>query len=138
MIIADTSVIYALVDAADNWHERVRVWYESAEPAFATTPLVLAEADHLIAARAGAAARDAWRRDLTAGAYEVHWWDSATADAVARAIAHADLGIDLTDTSLAALADRLQITEIATLDQRHFRALRTPRGGAYRLLPMDA
>lgn len=138
MIVVDTSVIYALVDRADAWHEAVADWYRTADPDLATTPLVLAEVDHLVAARAGAAARTAWRRDIVAGAYAVHWWASAPQDTVALAEQYADLGVDLTAASLAVLAGRLGTVQVATLDQRHFRALRPQQGGkAFRLLPTD-
>jgi hypothetical protein len=37
-----------------------------------------------------------------------------------------------------ALAQRLQTINIATLDERHFRAVRPPAAGkAFRLLPME-
>lgn len=138
MIVVDTSVVYALIDRADAWHQAVADWYRAEQPDLATTPLVVAEADHLIAARAGTAACSAWRQDLRSGAYAVHWWSSAVEDAVAVAERHPDLGVDLTDASLAVLAGRLDTTEIATLDQRHFRVLTSPRGGqAFRLHPMD-
>lgn len=139
MIVVDTSVVYALIDRADAWHKAVADWYRAEQPDLATTPLVLAEADHLIAARAGTAACAAWRQDLRNGAYAVHWWHSAVEDAVALAEQYPDLGVDLTAASLAVLAGRLGTIDIATLDERHFRVLTSPRGGrAFRLLPMDA
>ena len=138
MIVADTSVVYALLDEADSWHERVVAWYHSVATRFAITPLVVAEVDHL-APRAGERARDAWRRDLRAGAYEVMWWGHAEETAVDVAEAYRDLGVDLTDASLVALSERLQTTDIATLDERHFRSMRPLSGSdAFRLLPMDA
>lgn len=139
MIVVDSSVVYALLDRADVRHEQVAGWWRSADPHFATTPLILAEVDHLATARAGSAACDAWRRDLVAGAYAVRWWDGAAAEIAALARTYDDLGIGLADASLVALAGRLGTLEIATLDQRHFRVLRPLRGGpAFRLLPDDA
>jgi hypothetical protein len=48
--------------------------------------------------------------------------------------------IGLTDASLVVLAERLGTTDIATLDERHFRTLRPLAGGvdAFRLLPADS
>jgi predicted nucleic acid-binding protein len=138
VIIIDTSVIYALVDRADSWHTRVAEWYRATEPDLATTPLVLAEVDQLVAARLGRSAQAAWRRDVTGGAYTIHWWSGAPGDAVTLAERYADLEIDLTDASLAVLAARLETTQIATLDERHFRALHPHNDAeAFRLLPMD-
>jgi predicted nucleic acid-binding protein len=48
-------------------------------------------------------------------------------------------GLGLADASLVAIAGRLGTAEIATLDERHFRALRPLTGEpAFRLLPADA
>lgn len=139
MIIVDTSVIYALLDRADSWHERVVDWYRSALPELATTPLILAEVDHLAHARAGERAQAAWRHDLGNGAYLVEWWGSATAEAVDIADRYADLRLGLADASLVALARRLETNRIATLDERHFRTVRPlTRDAAFTLLPIDA
>jgi uncharacterized protein len=138
VIVVDTSVIYALLDAADREHATVRRWYEATDTPLATTPLVVAEVDHLAGARAGTRAQRAWRADLAGGAYAVEWWDSAPRDLVEIAAQYGDLDVGLTDASLVALAHRLGTLAIATLDHRHFRAMR-PLGGepAFRLLPGD-
>ena len=50
----------------------------------------------------------------------------------------ADAGLGLTDASLVVLAQRLGTADIATLDERHFRAVRPLAGGdTFRLLPAD-
>jgi predicted nucleic acid-binding protein len=52
---------------------------------------------------------------------------------------YADSGLGLADASLIALAERLGTTDIATLDERHFRAARPLAAGeTFRLLPADA
>jgi predicted nucleic acid-binding protein len=52
---------------------------------------------------------------------------------------HADGALGLADASLVVLAQRLDTIRIATLDERHFRAIRPLTGGeAFRLLPRDA
>ena len=73
MIIVDTSVIYALLDRRDANHEAAAEWYLRETPPLATTPLVLAEVDHLAAARAGRSAQRAWQADVAGGAYDVVW-----------------------------------------------------------------
>jgi hypothetical protein len=138
VIVADTSVVYALLDRRDHWHERVASWYRRDLPELATTPLVLAEIDHLAGARAGPTARAAWRRDLAAGVYAVEWWPSAGSDSAEIATIYDDAGVSLTDASLVALAARLETIDVATLDERHFRLMRPLAAGvAFRLLPID-
>jgi predicted nucleic acid-binding protein len=138
-MIADASIIFALLNRRDQHHEQARAWFELARPSFATTPLVIAEVDFLAGRRGGIAMRAAFHGDVRAGAYSIQWWEGAAAQAAEIADGYADLGVSLADASLVALADRLRTIEIATFDERHFRALRPPSGGAaFRLLPGDA
>ena len=138
MIVLDTSVIYALLDAADGRHHQAVAWYSGLTRELVTTPLVLAEADHLAATRGGPVALRALRADIRAGAYLVDWWPSAAREAAQVADRYADLGIGLTDASLVVLAARVGSTDIATFDERHFRAIVPLRGApAFRLLPLD-
>lgn len=139
MIVIDSSVIYAVLDRNDRNHQMAADWYLGSLPALATTPLILAEVDHLAGARAGHAAQQAWRRDLDAGVYDVTWWADATRQSVRIAEQYGDLRVGLADASLVALAARLGVVEIATFDERHFRVMRPEKGGeTFRLLPADA
>lgn len=139
MIVIDTSVIYALLDRRDSNHERAAAWYLATRPALATTPLVLAEVDHLAGTRAGSVAQEAWRQDLANGVYDVLWWPGAAAAAVEVAARYADLEVGLTDASLVTVAARVETSNIATFDERHFRAMAPlSGGGSFRLLPQDA
>ncbi len=138
MIVVDTSVVVAYMNAADDHHATVAGWLDGADDDLATTPLIVAEADHLVGARGGSMARRALHRDLAAGAYLVEWWPGAIATVVKIAQRYADTGLALADASLVALAERVGTIEIATLDERHFRAVRPLAGGkAFRLLPAD-
>jgi len=138
VIIVDTSAILAFMNSADTHHVPVRDWLAAEEDDLATTPLIVAEADHLVAARGGRAALRALRADLGAGAYLVEWWPGATVATVRVAEQYADNDLGLADASLVVLAERLQTVQIATLDERHFRAVRPLAGGAaFRLLPHD-
>jgi len=139
MIVLDTSVIYALLDAADSRHRQAVAWYEVLDEELVTTPLVLAEADHLATTRGGDRAVRAFRADVRAGAYLVEWWPTAAREAAELADLYTDLGIGLTDASLVVLAARLRSVDVATFDERHFRAVR-PLGvaDAFRLQPLDA
>jgi len=139
VIVVDSSFVVALLDRRDVNHERAAAWYAGAHDELSTTPLVLAEVDYLAATRAGAAARDAFRRDVAAGAYSAYWWPGAAAEAVELAERYRELELSLTDASLVALAARLPTARVATFDERHFRTVR-PLAGAkmFTLLPLDA
>jgi uncharacterized protein len=139
VIVVDTSVIVAYMNSADDAHGVVASWFDDVDDDLATTPLIVAEVDHLVGVRGTPAALTALRSDLAAGAYLVEWWPGAIASAVNVAERYSDMGLGLADASLVALAGRLETTEVATLDERHFRAVRPLVGGkAFRLLPADA
>jgi predicted nucleic acid-binding protein len=139
LIVIDTSVVLAFMDGRDTNHELVRAWIDTVREELVTTPLVVAELDHLVSRQGGGRAAAALREDLRDGAYQVEWWPAAIHEAIAAAEQHHSMGLGLTDASLVALAARLQTTTIATLDERHFRALEPVSGtGAFTLLPMDA
>jgi uncharacterized protein len=139
VIVVDTSVIVAYMNAVDDAHEHVATWLDNVDDDLATTPLIVAEVDHLVGARGTPAALSALRSDLAAGAYLVEWWPGAIASTVQVAERYADTHLGLADASLVALAERLGTIEIATLDERHFRAGRPLAGAkAFRLLPADA
>jgi predicted nucleic acid-binding protein len=139
VIVVDTSFAYALLDDRDAGHAAARSWYEQPHRDLLTTPLVLAEVDHLAEARLGRAARSAFLDDVDSGGYTVAWWSSAAAESTRIAQRYLDLGVSLTDASLVALAARLETTSIATFDERHFRAVEPLSGGpAFTLLPADA
>ncbi len=138
MIVVDTSAIIAYMNSADRDHGDVAEWLGAEPDDLTTTPLIVAEADHLARARGGASATKGLRADLVAGAYIVDWWPEALAASVRVAERYADTGLDLADASLVVLAQRCETVAIATLDERHFRAVRPlAGGGAFRLLPRD-
>ena len=138
MIVVDTSAILAYMNSGDSHHGEVSAWLEAESDELVTTPLIVAEADHLVSARGGAAASSALRADLVAGAYLVEWWAEALTASVGIAERYADNGLGLADASLVALAERVGTISIATLDERHFRVVAPSGGGqAFRLLPRD-
>jgi predicted nucleic acid-binding protein len=139
VIVVDTSAIVAYMNANDDHHSTVSAWLAEVDDDLVTTPLIVAEVDHLVATRGGAAALSALWDDLVAGAYLVEWWPAAITASARIAKKYADNGLSLADASLVALAERAATTDIATLDERHFRALRPLAAGAsFRLLPTDA
>jgi predicted nucleic acid-binding protein len=139
LIVLDTSVVLALMDQHDGRHELVREWMESVRDELCTTPLVLAELDYLVPKQGGPAAARALHEDFRDGAYTVEWWRSALHETIEVAHLYESIGLGLTDASLIALAGRLDTARIATLDERHFRAVRPlgDQAGSFMLLPAD-
>lgn len=136
MIVVDTSIVLAFMNRADAAHGPAREWMATVEDDLVTTPLAIAEMDHLVTRHGGPAAAEALYADLAAGAYQVEWWRDAMRETIEVARTHAPTGLGLTDASLVALAARLRTTLVATLDARHFRTVRPLTGEpAFTLLP---
>ena len=134
-VVLDTAFVLALYDGGDRNHRRAVEWSNLVDEDLITTPLAVAEMDHLVEQRGGeAAARTLWD-DFDAGAYGVRWWADALSETIAIARRHPWIG--LADSSLVALAGLLRTNRIVTFDD-HFRSLTTPRGEPFVVLPADA
>lgn len=67
----------------------------------------------------------------------MEWWPQALLETVE--VAEKYPGIGLADASLLVLASRLATTRVATLDERHFRAVVPLTGeAAFTFLPVDS
>lgn len=138
MILLDTSGLLANYDRRDRRHaDAVRTLMMPQRRIL--SPFVLAELDYLVAKIAGQDAAMIVLDDVAREAYELVPF-TATDVATARgAIAqYADLHLGLADASILVLAERFRCTDVLTLDERHFRAVRTSRGDSFRLLPSDS
>ncbi len=136
MIVADSSAIIALLDK-DDGHHAVLVREFAREPSRWILPwAVLPEVDYVAHRRLGARVEQKFLRDIAAGIYSVEWGNGADlARAAAIEAAHKDLGLGLVDAVVMAIAERLSADAIATLDLRHFAAVRFKR--ALKLYPRD-
>ena len=139
MTILDTSVVVAFMDRNEPTHLKVADWLDSQTDRLVTTPLALAEMDHLLDRGGGHVATQALWANVEGGVWEVRWWATAVAETLAVARANASLRLGLTDCSLMALAAHSATTRIATLDERHFRAVHPLTGEPwFTVLPADA
>jgi len=74
--------------------------------------------------------------DLAAGELVVEPVEPADLVRIAELVArYGDLPLGTVDASIVAAAERLGVAEVATLDRRHFRAVRPAHVEAFELLP---
>jgi len=139
MILVDTSGLLSALDASEPQHARSARALIDADPPRLLSPFVLAELDYLLATRVSSAAAIALLREVARGAYQLEpMTNSDIGEAVAVLERHADLELGLADASLVVLAQRHGASDILTLDERHFRALRGPGRQPFRIFPADA
>jgi uncharacterized protein len=97
---------------------------------------LIAETAYLIGRQLGARAEAAFFRAVAAGEIQVEPIAPADPRRIADLIeTYADLGLGGTDASLVAVAERLKLTTIATLDRRHFGVVRPSHADAFELVP---
>ena len=137
-MILDTSLLLAAFVPDQRMHEACAQALAVTRPLI-VSPLVLAELDYLTTQIAGVGAELTLLEELCSGAYELATFGLDDLTQARHVIArYRDLSVGLTDASLIVLADRYGIETIGTLDERHFRVVRSLRGRPLRLLPADA
>jgi len=134
LAVVDTGPLYAVVDEDDADHARCREALEAAGHRLIVPALVIAEATYLVGTRLGSAVEARFLAGLAGMHVEAPTPDDWTriADLVAE---YGDFPRGGTDASIVALAERLDIELVITLDDRHFRAVRPKHRPAFRLLP---
>jgi hypothetical protein len=138
LIVVDTSGLFAALDADSRAHQPARAVLAAERDPPLLSPFVLAELDYLITARLGPGMALGLLEDVAAGAYALASFAASEVGAVTTVLRrYRDLALGLTDASLVVLAERHGTERVLTLDERHFRALRTATGRPFTLLPAD-
>jgi len=137
-LILDTGPLYASLDRSDADHVSCRRLIEDAgEPLVIPAP-VLVEVDYWIRSRLHAGVLTALLDDVIAGAYFVDGLQPEDYRRVRELCdRYADADIGFVDACVLAVVERWNEPKLATLDERHFRALRPRHVEALRLLPLD-
>lgn len=136
MILLDSSGLLAAIDSHERDHRAAVAALEAAEPPLLLSPFVLAELDYFLATRVGSSAEIALLEEVTAGVYQLEKFDRADVDAALKLVRrYQSIDLGLADASIVVLADRHDVSDVLTLDERHFRTVRRSTGQAFRLLP---
>jgi predicted nucleic acid-binding protein len=136
-VICDTSGLIAALAADQPLSEECVSAMEAARD-LVISPLVLTELDHLVGRRHGQHLAIAVMRELSSGGYNIAEFGASELALAAEVMTtYADLRLGLVDASLVVLAKRFNTNEILTLDQRHFRVVRSLSGRHFKLLPFD-
>lgn len=135
-VIVDTSVLYALVDRADATHARARDALAREIEAIVVPQVTLPEVGYLIGSRLGHRAEAGFVRHLAASDWRLEpVTDADLARAVEVMDRYADARLGVVDASIVAIAERLGVERIHTLDHRHFGLVRPRHIEAFTLQP---
>jgi predicted nucleic acid-binding protein len=134
-VVLDAGPIVAAVNEGDINHRRCVPLMTNGEDFVIPSP-VLVEVDYWLVKLVGPQGWADFVQDLVSGAYRVvHPSEADLARAAELELAYADLRLGLVDASTIALAERFNVTRIATLDHRHFSVVRPRHCPHFTLLP---
>jgi predicted nucleic acid-binding protein len=139
VIVCDTGPLVAAAFSKDpDYHRCVELFtgLHLANRQMVLPAPIVAEVGYLLAAKAGARAEALFLRSLGDGdlvTVELTPADyTRMADLVEQ---YADLPLGTSDAAVIALAERMDVDEVATLDHRHFTVVRPRHVRAFTLLP---
>ncbi|GAA1501576.1 type II toxin-antitoxin system VapC family toxin [Nocardioides humi] len=139
MIICDTGPIFAAADRRDADHHACVELFAGLHLAGRRLLLpqtVMAEVGYMLEVKVGTFAEVAFLDSVANGSFELVALTQSDIARVAELVSrYDDLPLGTTDASAIALAERLGVDEIATLDHRHFRVVRPSHVQAFTLLP---
>lgn len=138
-LIADSGALYALYDADDQHHLRVRSVLRGYRGPIVVPTAILAELDYLLREFLGIEAELDFLESLQNGAFLLEPFTSSDLERCRELLAqYRDLDLGLADTAVIATAERLETGRILTVDERHFRAIVSKKGQPFSLFPADA
>lgn len=139
MILVDTGPLVAAGNRRDEYHARcVRTLATVRRPRLVPATVV-AETGYLLERAAGPAVEAEFLRLFSSSYLTLVDLTANDLDRAAELIEqYADFPLGTTDATIVAVSERLKITTIATLDTRHFSAVRPAHVDLFALLPEQA
>jgi uncharacterized protein len=136
VIVVDTGVLLAAVSSTDRHHRESAELLVEHAGSLVTPAMVIAETAWMIESIVGPTAEAAFVASAANGELGVQDLEADDYRRCAELIEHyADLGLGLVDASVVAVAERLGVTVLATLNRRDFTVVRPRHCEAFELLP---
>jgi predicted nucleic acid-binding protein len=128
--------LYAYIDGDDAYHAASLELLETHPGPLIVPTLVLTEVAYLVSTRLGWQPEVRLLGDVAAGNFTLEPVHSSDLVRMAELVArYHDLPLGTVDASVVAAAERLNVTDIATVDRRHFTVVRPAHADAFELLP---
>ena len=135
-ILVDTGPLFALADRSDQDHQRVTRFFQDTRELLVVPVTVVPEVAHLLNVRLGSGAVRAFTHSLAQGELRVEGITHADFRRIDELLTqYADSRLDLVDSSVIAVAERLDIVQVLTLDWRDFSIVRPRHCPALDILP---
>ncbi|MBI4321741.1 MAG: PIN domain-containing protein [Chloroflexi bacterium] len=137
-VIVDTGPLYALVDVSDSHHDEIAEFVANTNQVLVVPVVVLPEVSYLIGKHLSTDVEVRLLRSIVAGEGGLRLEGLAKTD-LARAAdlvaQYADARVGFVDAAIVAIAERLNIRDVLTVDRRHFTMFRPSHCGAFNIVP---
>jgi predicted nucleic acid-binding protein len=136
MLLCDTGVLLAAGNVKDQAHGAcLELLRRSEGPLLIPSP-VMGEMGYLLQSRVGPRAEVTFLKSFGGNGFRVAELEDGDIRRMAELVeSYLDLPLGIVDAAVVAIAERLALTEIATLDHRHFSVVRPRHVRAFSLLP---
>lgn len=137
MLLCDTGVLLAAGNVKDEHHHAcLKLLRQAGGPLLVPSP-VMGEVGYLLESRVGPPqAEVTFLKSFGGNGFHVAELEDEDLPRMAELVErYIDLPLGLVDAAVIAIAERLGLSEVATVDQRHFRVVRPRHVEAFRLLP---
>jgi predicted nucleic acid-binding protein len=125
-----------MANEQDRHHARCVEWFDSAQGPLLLPAPILTEVCYLLERERGAAVEAAFLRSVRDEIFTLVAITHGDLDRMAQLVeTYASLPLGAADASVIAVAERLKLAEVATLDRRHFTVVRPSHVNALTLLP---
>jgi predicted nucleic acid-binding protein len=134
--LIDTGPIVAAASQRDQQHAACLAALNALQESPLITPLVLMEVCYFLSTRATAAAEAAFLRSVAVGTFELIALTPVDLQRSAELVErYSNLPLGAADASIIAVAERLDVRQILTLDRAHFSIVRPRHIAVFDLLP---
>jgi len=134
--LLDSGFLYATIDTSDTHHAAVKTATERIRGAVLLPIPAITETAHFLAKNKGLDSLAKFLTDLPASSIDLI---APTAEDYIRSAEiltkYNDANIDFVDVLIVAMAERLNVTKILTVDRRHFSIFRPTHCESFEILP---
>jgi len=136
VVVVDTGPLVAVVDIDDAHHLSCTDWFDLSSDTFVVPAPVIVEVCWLLGRRVGPAAEAAFLAALSGGDPAIEELTPADYERAGTLVAsYHDLDLGFVDASVVAVAERLRVETVATINHRDFRVVRPAHTKAFTLVP---
>jgi uncharacterized protein len=136
VLLCDTGVLLAAGNAKDQHHQACLKLLRQADGPLLVPAPVMGEIGYLLESRVGPHAEVAFLKSFGGDGFQIAQLENDDIPRLTELVeTYVDLPLGLVDAAVITIAERLVLTEIATIDRRHFTVVRPRHIPAFTLRP---